>query len=138
LLCGVDASFAENAGQWMRGFGMVMEMEAVSADPHACALAIAPPQFWYLSGGFTHLRRGIALLGLEVPANPGVLSGFDYAIAFDTLDLSTHGMTRLECLPERAWEGSSQNVCLWHNPAGCAGPRPPTLTAPDPPFYTSK
>jgi phosphatidylinositol glycan class B len=134
ILCGINAPFSGSAAQWRRGLGVVEEMHRVSADPHACALAFTPPKLWYLTRGTTHLRPDIALVGLPPDNTTGPLTGFDYAMAFEDTDLSRHGLRLIECRETGMWEKPGLKICLWRNPMGCGGTRPPLLTGPDSPF----
>ncbi len=129
-LCAVNAPFAGSVALWARGEGMLREMHRVAEDPQACGLAVIPPEIWDLTGGNTHLRSGIALLGVPRPAAGAKLTGFDYALAFEDIDLSSDGLTRLDCSQTHLPERPGQKICLWHNPGHCEGPRPPPITAP--------
>jgi hypothetical protein len=129
----VHLALADTTVLWANGVRVVQEMDRVSADPDACGLAIVPPEKWYLSGGYSHLRPGIRLVGYDA-ARPGPASGFNYAISLVAVDLAPHGMTRIECLAPRWPDQATPGICLWRNPVGCAGPPATALTAPDPPF----
>jgi phosphatidylinositol glycan class B len=133
-LCALNAPFAGSVSLWARGQGMLTEMRRASADPQACGLAIVPPSLWFLTGGYTNLRPGLALLALTPPDTPAKLTGFDYALAFDNIDLSRNGLTKLDCSDTGMWEQPGRKICLWHNPGHCAGPLLPALDAPDSPL----
>jgi phosphatidylinositol glycan class B len=125
--------------EWLEGRGMVAAMNIVSADPNACGLAIIPPERWVFSGGYTHLRPGIRLVQFTPDDHIDSVTGFDYAIAEDTIDLDRYGMTKEAC-----WQNSRPGrtldlptACLWHNPPGCAGVVLPELKPTAPPAFFS-
>jgi len=126
----INAPYVPASKLWLRGIGMVAAEHRISADPHACAVAITPPSLWYLTGGYTHLRPGIRITGFT----PGDLdtSGFDYALAGPTTDLTAYGLTRTECWRNMLPSEALPQVCLWHRDVPC---RPgAALVLPDPAF----
>jgi len=132
-VCVLHVRLAGSTVLWASGVRVVEEMDRVSADPRACGLAIVPPDKWYVSGGYSHLRPGIRLVAYDA-SRPGPASGFDYVLALKAIDLSPHGMSLIECPPPLRPDQVTPDMCLWRNPAGCSGPPAPLLTAPDPPF----
>ncbi len=137
MICGFNAPFAWSAGLWLRGQAVVREMHRVSDDPGACGLAIIPPGIWYMTGGRSHLRPGLPLLGPNLPVPPHAMTGFDYAMAFETTGLAAYGMTLVECRQAGMLERPGMRMCLWRNPGRCKGAQPPALAAPDQPFRTT-
>jgi GPI mannosyltransferase 3 len=133
-LCVLDGVAGNGKKLWVRGTGIVAEMHRVAADSQACALAIVPPENWYLTGGYTHLRPGIRLVAFTPDGAAGKVAGFDYAIAGGGTDLTPWGMSRLECRRNMMADEAMPLACLWHNPVGCDGARLPELALPDPPF----
>ena len=129
-----NAPFTGGAKLWLRGTGMVGAEHAISADPAACAVAIAPPALWYLTGGYTHLRPGIRIVGLDPQTTAVSASGFNYALAGAGTDLSRFGLRRLGCRANMLPSEILPEVCVWHADTGCAGPPLPELNLPDPPF----
>ena len=126
VLCAVNAPIAGSAALWARGQGMLREMHRVADDPQACGLALFPPEIWDLTGGYTHLQPGIVLVAGRSPVPTGRLTGFDYALAFEDIDLSAHGLTRLACRPTHLPERPGLKICLWHNQGHCEGPASPS------------
>jgi hypothetical protein len=106
---------------------MLHEMHRVADDPNACGLALSPPSLWDMTGGYTHLRPGIVLVGFPRLVGSARPTGFDYALAFEDTDLSPYGLTRLECSDTGMWERPGLKICLWHNPGHCAGPPAPVI-----------
>ncbi|MEI9987973.1 MAG: hypothetical protein WDN69_35645 [Aliidongia sp.] len=58
-------SFGFFAAYWTVGAGMITAMRAVNAHPASCGFAIAPGNLWWRTGGYTRLRPGLSIYGLD-------------------------------------------------------------------------
>jgi GPI mannosyltransferase 3 len=124
-------SFGFFAAYWTVGAGMITAMRAVNAHPASCGLAIAPGNLWWRTGGYTRLRPGLSIYGLE----PGDADAPSQSAAYS--DIVATGDDPLAPQPDFAslgfhkegcWENGRNRaaVCLWRRAGACD----PNATAP--------
>lgn len=132
-----NAPFVPAAKLWQRSTGMAAAEAAISDDPTACTAAIAPPELWYLTGGYTHLRPGLVFAGYASEH----ANNIDYVLAAPEAALARDGYTRQTCWPNMQPGEALPTICLWHHAIAHSGGHCPAvaeLVLPDPPFLAGK
>jgi len=114
------------APAWESGVTVVRAMHAVSEDPASCGLAVYPRRFWSVSGGYAHLRPGIAIQLLDEGGMPPDTPTYDWIMAFGPADFSASGFARVACAPAvlSLFDAYYRyELCMWRRPGVCATPQ---------------
>jgi hypothetical protein len=138
---GLLGVFGYFAPIWSIGGGMVATMRAINHQPASCGVAVYPAHLWWLTGGYSALRPGLKLYGIERDAalTPAQASAFSDIITTaepnDPLpprDFTADGFQFQGCLSN----GQARSpVCLWHRAGPCTPDTAPALASPAPPGF---
>jgi phosphatidylinositol glycan class B len=109
------------AAQLHTSEGMVRATRAVAEDDKTCGLAIAPANAFWLSGGYTQMRRGMPLYNFE-PASADAtpqMAAFNAIIAPQTLHFPNSGFDLAACWDNGNPPKLAGTICLWRRPGAC-------------------
>jgi hypothetical protein len=129
---GLLGAFGYFSPIWRSGEGVAAAMRNVDSHEASCGLAVYPSHLWWLSGGYTRLRPGIALYGLD----PGEPDAKAHAAAYtDIITISEEPLpppadfTEMGFDKETCWVSGSNRgpVCLWRRPGACSPQAAPPL-----------
>ena len=112
------------AAYWQVGAGMATAQRLVDARAGSCGLAIYPRDLWWRSGGYTRLRPGITLYGLDAdqPDAPARSRAFtDIVTTGNGPDAPQPDFTALGFQREGCWDNGQNRtpICLWRRQGGC-------------------
>jgi GPI mannosyltransferase 3 len=126
---------------WDVGHGMLTAMRTINRQPESCGVAVYPAHLWWLTGGYSALRAGLPLYGIDRNTTPtsAQAAAFSDIITTsepnDTLslpDFAAVGFQRIGCFDNGQ---ARAPVCLWHRPGPCTIDAAPRLEAPAPPEF---
>jgi hypothetical protein len=138
MTSGLLGVFGYFASIWTIGGGMVTTMRDINRRPDACGVAVYPAHLWWLTGGYSMLRPGIPLYGIErdTPLTQAQATAFSDIITtseptdpLPSPDFAALGFRLSGCVNN----GQARSpVCLWRRSGPCTIDAAPRLDAPAP------
>jgi hypothetical protein len=138
---GLLGVFGYFAPIWSVGGGMVAIMRAINRQPESCGVAIYPAHLWWLTGGYSMLRPGLTMFGIErdTPLTAQQAAAFNAIIVTSEPtdqvaqpDFTAEGFRVSKCVSN----GQARSpVCLWRRTGSCTSDGIPSLQSPAPPAF---